>query len=113
MFAADKEFSRAACADLEQSPSLDQGDSRRDSASPDTGEGVDLQPESFQQATQEAQRDQDTEKPWATSLTDPRDSFPHLCRLHQEMEASTLATSLEKDLRQNYDSVCDIRRLGR
>ncbi|KAM7226766.1 hypothetical protein CapIbe_021841 [Capra ibex] len=109
----DKEFPRAACADLEQSPSLDQGDSRRDSASPDTGEGLGLRPESFQQATQEAQRDQDTERPWATSLTDPRDSFPHLCRLHQEMEASALATSLEKDLRQNCDSVCDIGRLGR
>ncbi|ELR52892.1 FERM and PDZ domain-containing protein 2, partial [Bos mutus] len=113
VLAADKEFSRAACTDLEQSPSLDQGDSRRDSASPDTGEGLGLRPESFQQATQEAQWDQDTERPWATSLTDPRDSFPHLCRLHQEMEAPTLATSLEKDLRQNCDSVCDIRRLGR
>ena len=113
MLTADKEINRATCTDLEQSPSLDQEDSRRDSVSPDTGEGLGLQPESFQQASQEAQWDQDIERPWATSLTGPQDSFPHLCRLHQEMEASTLATSLEKDLRQNCDSVCDIRRLGR
>ncbi|XP_055281936.1 FERM and PDZ domain-containing protein 2 isoform X2 [Moschus berezovskii] len=112
VLAADKEFTRETCTDLEQSPNLDQEDSRRDSASPDTGEGLGLRPESFQQATQKAQWEQDIERPWATSLTGPRDSFPHLCRLHQEMEASTLATSLEKDLRQNCDSVCDIRRLG-
>ena len=74
---------------------------------------VSLRPESFQQATREAQWDQDTERPWATSLTRPRDSYPHLLRLHQEMDASTLATSLENDMRQNCYSVCDIRRLER
>ncbi|XP_060142170.1 FERM and PDZ domain-containing protein 2-like isoform X2 [Globicephala melas] len=65
------------------------------------------------QATGEAQWDQNTERPWATSLTRPRDSYPHLFRLHQEMDASTLATSLENDMKQNCYSVCDIRRLER
>ncbi|XP_058907962.1 FERM and PDZ domain-containing protein 2 [Kogia breviceps] len=110
---ADKEFTRATCTDSEQSPSLDQEDSQRDSASADAGEGLGLRPESFQQATREAQWDQDTERPWATSLTRPRDSYPHLFRLHQEMDASTLATSLENNMRQNCYSVCDIRRLER
>uniref|UniRef100_A0A8C0E8T4 FERM and PDZ domain containing 2 n=1 Tax=Balaenoptera musculus TaxID=9771 RepID=A0A8C0E8T4_BALMU len=113
VLSADKEFTRATCTDSEQSPSLDQEDSQRDSASADAGEGLGLRPESFQQATREAQWDQDTERPWATSLTRPRDSYPHLLRLHQEMDASTLATSLENDMRQNCYSVCDIRRLER
>ncbi|KAB0397522.1 hypothetical protein E2I00_006879, partial [Balaenoptera physalus] len=111
VLSADKEFTRATCTDPEQSPSLDQEDSQRDSASADAGEGLGLRPQSFQQATREAQWDQDTERPWATSLTRPRDSYPHLLRLHQEMDASTLATSLENDMRQNCYSVCDIRRL--
>ncbi|KAF5921962.1 hypothetical protein HPG69_015412 [Diceros bicornis minor] len=113
MLSADKELTRATCTDTEQSPSLDQEDSRRDSASLDTGEGLGLKPESFQKATREAQWDQDVERPWAISLMCPQDSHPHLCRLHQEMDASTLATSLEKDVRQNCYSVCDIRRLDR
>uniref|UniRef100_A0A8C9CJI7 FERM and PDZ domain containing 2 n=1 Tax=Phocoena sinus TaxID=42100 RepID=A0A8C9CJI7_PHOSS len=113
VLSADKEFTRATGTDSEQSPSLDQEDSQRDSASADAGEGLGLRPESFQQATREAQWDQDTERPWATSLTRPRDSYPHLFRLHQEMDASTLATSLENDMRQNCYSVCDIRRLER
>ncbi|XP_061052404.1 putative protein FRMPD2-like [Eubalaena glacialis] len=113
VLSADKEFTRATCTDSEQSPSLDQEDSQRDSASADAGEGLGLRPESFQQVTREAQWDQDTERPWATSLTRPRDSYPHLLRLHQEMDASTLATSFENDMRQNCYSVCDIRRLER
>ncbi|XP_057592158.1 FERM and PDZ domain-containing protein 2 [Hippopotamus amphibius kiboko] len=111
VLSADKEFTRATCADSEQSPSLDQEDSRRDSASPEAGEGLGLRPESFQQATREAQWDQDIERPWATSLTCPQDSYPHLCRFYQETDAS--ATFLEKDMRQNCYSVCDIRRLER
>ncbi|XP_044233979.1 FERM and PDZ domain-containing protein 2 [Ursus arctos] len=113
VLSSDKEFTRAACTDSEQSPSLDQEDSRRDSASPDAGESLGLRPESFQKATGEAQWDQDLERPWATSLMHRQDSPPHLCRLQQEMDASTWATSLEKDMRQNCYSVCDIRRLER
>ncbi|XP_020928709.1 FERM and PDZ domain-containing protein 2 isoform X3 [Sus scrofa] len=98
VLSADKEFTRATCTDSEQNPSLDQEDSQRDSASPDPGEGLGLRPESFQQAPREARWDQGIERCWATSLMHPRDCYPHLCRLHQEMEASALATSLEKDL---------------
>nr|XP_031316597.1 putative protein FRMPD2-like [Camelus dromedarius] len=111
VLSADKEFTRATCTDSEQSPSLDREDSQKDSASPDAGVGLGLRPESFQPATREAQWDQDTERPWDTSLTCPQDSYPHLCRLHREVVASALATSLEKDVRQNCYSVCDIRRL--
>ncbi|XP_023096417.2 FERM and PDZ domain-containing protein 2 isoform X1 [Felis catus] len=111
VLSADKEFTRATCTDSEQSPSLDQEDSRRDSASPDTGESLGPGPESFQKATGKAQWDQDIERPWATSSMRPQDSPPHLCRLQQEMDASTLATSLERDMRQNCYSVCDIRGL--
>uniref|UniRef100_A0A3Q2HBW6 FERM and PDZ domain containing 2 n=2 Tax=Equus caballus TaxID=9796 RepID=A0A3Q2HBW6_HORSE len=112
VLSADKEFTRAAGSDSEQSPSLDQEDSQRDSASLDTGEGLGLKPESFQKATREAQWDQDVERPLATSLPRrPQDSHPHLCRLHQELDAAALPTSLEKDVRQNCYSVCDIRKL--
>ncbi|XP_030191093.1 FERM and PDZ domain-containing protein 2 isoform X1 [Lynx canadensis] len=111
VLSADKEFIRATCTDSEQSPSLDQEDSRRDSASPDTGESLGPRPESFQKATGKAQWDQDIERPWATSSMRRQDSPPHLCRLQQEMDASTLATSLERDMRQNCYSVCDIRGL--
>ncbi|KAF3827717.1 hypothetical protein GH733_000952 [Mirounga leonina] len=113
VLSSDKEFTRATCTDSEQSPSLDHEDSRRDSASPDPGESLGLRPESFQKATREAQWDKDPERPWATSLMHPQDSHPHLCRLQQRMDASTLASSLEKDMRQNCYSVCDIRRLER
>ncbi|XP_027450357.1 FERM and PDZ domain-containing protein 2 [Zalophus californianus] len=113
VLSSDKEFTRATCTDSEQSASLDLEDSRRNSASADGGESLGLRPESFQKATREAQWDQDLERPWATSLMHPQDSHPHLCRLQQEMDASTLATSLEKDMRQNCYSVCDIRRLER
>nr|KAF6456094.1 FERM and PDZ domain containing 2 [Rousettus aegyptiacus] len=110
---ADKEFTRATCTDSERSPSLDQEDRWRDSVSPDAGEGLGLRPESFQQGTREAQWDHDTERPWATSLMRPEDSHPHLCRPHQEVDSGASATCLEKDVRQNCYSVCDIRRLER
>ncbi|XP_008057839.1 putative protein FRMPD2-like isoform X2 [Carlito syrichta] len=110
---ADKEFTRATCTDSEWSPSLDQEDSWRDSASPDAGEGLTFRPESSRKAIREAQWGQDTEKPWARSLTHPPESHPHLCKLHQERGTSTLATSLEKDMRQNCYSICDIRKLAR
>uniref|UniRef100_H0XG96 FERM and PDZ domain containing 2 n=1 Tax=Otolemur garnettii TaxID=30611 RepID=H0XG96_OTOGA len=113
VLSADKAFTRATCTDSERSPSLDQEDSWRDSASPDTGEGLGLRPESSQKAFREVQWDQDRERPWAGSLMHSPSSHPHLCNLHQERDASTLATSLEKDIRQNCYSVCDIRRLGR
>uniref|UniRef100_A0A673SR47 FERM and PDZ domain containing 2 n=1 Tax=Suricata suricatta TaxID=37032 RepID=A0A673SR47_SURSU len=113
VLSADKEFTRTTCTDSEQSPSLDQEDGRRDSASPDEGESLGPRPESFQKATGEAQWDQDVERPWATSLMRPQDFPPHLCRPHQEMDASTLVTSLERDMRQNCYSVCDIRGLER
>ncbi|KAG3264990.1 FERM and PDZ domain containing 2, transcript variant X5 [Ictidomys tridecemlineatus] len=109
---ADKELTRATCTDSEHSPSLDQEDRWRDSASLDAGEDLNLRPESFYKATSEAQGGQDREKLWAGSLTRPLESHPHLCKLHQEMEPPILATSLENDLRQNCYSVCDIRRLG-
>ncbi|XP_032122781.1 FERM and PDZ domain-containing protein 2 isoform X4 [Sapajus apella] len=112
-FSADKEFTRATCTDSCTSPSLDQEDSWRDSASPDAGESLSLRPESSQKAIREAQWGQDRERPWASSLTHSPESHPHLCKLHQERDASTLATSLEKDVRQNCYSVCDIVRLGR
>ncbi|XP_032122783.1 FERM and PDZ domain-containing protein 2 isoform X6 [Sapajus apella] len=111
-FSADKEFTRATCTDSCTSPSLDQEDSWRDSASPDAGESLSLRPESSQKAIREAQWGQDRERPWASSLTHSPESHPHLCKLHQERDASTLATSLEKDVRQNCYSVCDIVRLG-
>ncbi|XP_037585894.1 FERM and PDZ domain-containing protein 2 isoform X1 [Cebus imitator] len=111
-FSADKEFTRATCTDSCTSPSLDQEDSWRDSASPDAGESLSLRPESSQKAIREAQWGQDRERPWASSLTHSPESHPHLCKLHQERDTSTLATSLEKDVRQNCYSVCDIVRLG-
>ncbi|KAM8774788.1 LOW QUALITY PROTEIN: FERM and PDZ domain-containing protein 2 [Rhynchonycteris naso] len=75
---SDKEFTRAMCTDSEWSrPSLDPEDSQRDHASLDVGEGLGLKPESFQQATKEAQWDQDMERRWAASLMHPRDSHPH------------------------------------
>uniref|UniRef100_A0A8D2ALS4 FERM and PDZ domain containing 2 n=1 Tax=Sciurus vulgaris TaxID=55149 RepID=A0A8D2ALS4_SCIVU len=110
---ADQELTRPTCTDSEYSPSLDQEDRWRDSASLDAGEGLNLRPESFQKATREARGGQDREKLWARSLTHPLESHPHLCKLHQEMEPPILTTSLEKDLRQNCYSVCDLRRLGR
>ncbi|XP_012506712.1 PREDICTED: FERM and PDZ domain-containing protein 2 [Propithecus coquereli] len=113
VLSADKAFTRAACTDSERSPSLDQEDSWRDSASPDTGEGLGLRPESSQKAIREVQWGQDRARPGARSLMRPPESHPHLCNLHQERDASTLATSLEKDIRQNCYSVCDISRLGR
>ncbi|XP_062943414.1 FERM and PDZ domain-containing protein 2 isoform X1 [Cynocephalus volans] len=113
ILSADKEFTRATCIDSELSPNLDQEDSWRDSASPDAGEGLGPRPESFQKTIREVQQVQDMERPRASSLPRPPESHPHLCKLHQETHASALATSLEKDVRQNCYSVCDIRRLGR
>uniref|UniRef100_A0A5F7ZS54 FERM and PDZ domain containing 2 n=1 Tax=Macaca mulatta TaxID=9544 RepID=A0A5F7ZS54_MACMU len=109
----DKEFTRATCTDSCTSPILDQEDSWRDSASPEAGEGLGLRPESSQKAIRAAQWGQNRERPWASSLTHSPESHPHLCKLHQERDASTLETSLEKDVRQNCYSVCDIMRLGR
>ncbi|KAM5322294.1 LOW QUALITY PROTEIN: FERM and PDZ domain-containing protein 2 [Glossophaga mutica] len=97
----------------EQSPSLDQENSWRESASLEVGEGLGLRPEFWQQATREAQWDQDMRKPWGTSLIHPGNSNPHLCRQQQEVEAEALPASLKKDMRQNCYSVCDIRRLGK
>uniref|UniRef100_A0A8I3P932 FERM and PDZ domain containing 2 n=1 Tax=Canis lupus familiaris TaxID=9615 RepID=A0A8I3P932_CANLF len=111
VLSSDKEFTRATCTDSEQSPSLDQEYSQRENASLDAGESPAPGPESFQRATGEVQWDQDLERFWATSSMHPQDSHPHLCRLQQEMDASNLATSLEKDIRENCYSVCDIRRL--
>nr|XP_045255859.1 FERM and PDZ domain-containing protein 2 isoform X5 [Macaca fascicularis] len=108
----DKEFTRATCTDSCTSPILDQEDSWRDSASPEAGEGLGLRPESSQKAIRAAQWGQNRERPWASSLTHSPESHPHLCKLHQERDASTLETSLEKDVRQNCYSVCDIMRLG-
>uniref|UniRef100_A0A2K5L0M1 FERM and PDZ domain containing 2 n=1 Tax=Cercocebus atys TaxID=9531 RepID=A0A2K5L0M1_CERAT len=109
----DKEFTRATCTDSCTSPILDQEDSWRDSASPEAGEGLGLRPESSQKDIRAAQWGQNRERPWASSLTHSPESHPHLCKLHQERDASTLETSLEKDVRQNCYSVCDIMRLGR
>ncbi|XP_040603651.1 FERM and PDZ domain-containing protein 2 isoform X2 [Mesocricetus auratus] len=109
---ADQRFTMATCTESEQSPSLDQ-DSWRDSASLDTGEGLGARPESSYKAVREVKGDQNKQGPWTRSLMHPMESHPHLCKLHQEPEAPALATSLEKDMRQNCYSVCDIRRLGR
>uniref|UniRef100_A0A8C8W0P5 FERM and PDZ domain containing 2 n=1 Tax=Peromyscus maniculatus bairdii TaxID=230844 RepID=A0A8C8W0P5_PERMB len=109
---ADQRFTMATCTESEQSPSLDQEDSWRDSASLDTGEGLAPRPESSYKAVREAKGDQNRQGAWARSLMHPMESHPHVCKLHQEAEAPALATSLEKDMRQNCYSVCDIRRLG-
>ncbi|XP_057625989.1 FERM and PDZ domain-containing protein 2 [Chionomys nivalis] len=110
---ADQRFTMATCTESEQSPSLDQEDSWRDSASLDIGEGLGSTPESSYKAVREVKGDQHRQGPWAKSPRRPMESHPHLCKLHQEPEAPALATSLEKDMRQNCYSVCDIRRLGR
>ncbi|XP_075843635.1 FERM and PDZ domain-containing protein 2 isoform X1 [Microtus pennsylvanicus] len=109
----DQRFTMATCTESEQSPSLDQEDSWRDSASLDIGEGLGSTPESSYKAVREVKGDQHRQGPWARSPMCPMESHPHLCKLHQEPEAPALATSLEKDMRQNCYSVCDIRRLGR
>ncbi|KAG8519684.1 FERM and PDZ domain-containing protein 2 [Galemys pyrenaicus] len=111
VLSADKEFNRATCTDSEESPSLDQEDSQRGSALPGAGDGLGHRPQSCQKVAREAQWEQDPERPWATSLMHAQDPYPHLCGLHQEMDALALATSLEKDMRQNCYSVCDLRRL--
>lgn len=103
----------ATCTESEQSPSLDQEDSWRDSASLDIGEGLGSRPESSYKAVREVKGDQHRQQPWTRSPLRPMESHPHLCKLHREPEAPALATSLEKDMRQNCYSVCDIRRLGR
>nr|XP_023419256.1 FERM and PDZ domain-containing protein 2 isoform X2 [Cavia porcellus] len=100
----DKEFTRATCTDSEQSPSLDQEDSWRDSTSPEAGEDL---------ALGEAQGSRDTDRPRARSLALPLESHPHLCQRHRETEVPSPASPLEQDMRQNCYSVCDIRRLGR
>ncbi|XP_054546385.1 FERM and PDZ domain-containing protein 2 [Talpa occidentalis] len=110
VLSADKEFNRATCTDSERSSSLDQEDSQRGCAIPGTGEGLGHRPQSCQKATREAQWDQEPERPWTTYLMHPQDPHPHLCKF-REMDALALATSLEKDMRQNCYSVCDIRRL--
>ncbi|XP_049996703.1 FERM and PDZ domain-containing protein 2 isoform X3 [Alexandromys fortis] len=110
---ADQRFTMATCTESEQSPSLDQEDSWRDSASLDIGEGLASTRESSYKAVREVKGDQHRQGPWARSPMRPMESHPHLCKLHQEPEAPALATSLEKDMRQNCYSVCDIRRLGR
>ncbi|CAO2637942.1 Putative protein FRMPD2-like [Lemmus lemmus] len=110
---ADQRFTMAMCTKSEKSPSLDQEDSWRDSASLDIGEGLGSRPESSSKAVREVKGDQHRQGPWARSPMRPMESHPHLCGLHQEPEAPALATSLEKDMRQNCYSVCDIRRLGR
>ncbi|XP_035305861.1 putative protein FRMPD2-like [Cricetulus griseus] len=109
---SDQRFTMATGTESEQSPSLDQ-DSWRDSASLDTGEGLGGRPESSYKAVREVKGDQNRQEPWTRSLMHPMESHPHLCKLHQEPETPALATSLEKDMRQNCYSVCDIRRLGR
>ncbi|XP_049710882.1 FERM and PDZ domain-containing protein 2 isoform X4 [Elephas maximus indicus] len=107
---AVEEFTKSTGTDSELSPSLDQEGSPRDGASPDTGEGLDLRPESFHKVLW----DQDThlERPWASCSTHPcpQDAHILLYRLKQEMDASPSATSLEKEVRQNCYSVCGIRR---
>ncbi|KAL1780609.1 FERM and PDZ domain-containing protein 2 isoform X2 [Sigmodon hispidus] len=109
---SDQRFTMAVCTESEQSPSLDQEDSWRDSASLDTGEGLGSRPESSYKAVTEVKGDQNRQEPWARSLMRPVESHPPVCKLHQQLEAPALATSLEKDMRQNCYSVCDIRRLG-
>lgn len=110
---ADQRFTMVTCPESEQSHSLDQEDSWRDSASLDIGEGLGSRSESSYKAVREVKGDQNRQGPWARSPMRPMESHPHLCKLHQEPEAPALATSLEKDVRQNCYSVCDIRRLGR
>ncbi|KAM9197864.1 LOW QUALITY PROTEIN: FERM and PDZ domain-containing protein 2 [Dugong dugon] len=109
---AVEEFTRSAGSDLGLSPSLDRG-SPKDGAFPDRGEGLGLRPESFQKPTREPHWGQDAhlERAWASCLTSPRDPHLLLCRLQQEMDASPSAPSLEKEVRQNCCSACDIRRL--
>ncbi|XP_052589884.1 FERM and PDZ domain-containing protein 2 isoform X1 [Peromyscus californicus insignis] len=108
---ADQRFAMATCTESEQSPGLDQEDSWRDLASLDTGEGLAPRPASSYKALREVKGDQERQGAWARSLMHPMESHPHVCKLHQEAEAPALATSLEKDMRQNCYSVCDIRRL--
>nr|XP_034353879.1 FERM and PDZ domain-containing protein 2 isoform X3 [Arvicanthis niloticus] len=108
----DQRFTMATCAEAEQSPSLDQEDNWRDSTSLDAGEGLSPRPESSYKASREVKGDRDKQRPWARSLMHPMESHPHVCKLHPEPETPALATSLEKDMRQNCYSVCDIRRLG-
>ncbi|XP_062070299.1 FERM and PDZ domain-containing protein 2 [Lepus europaeus] len=110
---ADEEFTRAACTDSEQSPSLDRDERWRDSTSPDTGECLRLTAEPFQKALREVQGGQGRERPWASSLTHAPESQPHLCRLRRDKEAPPMPTALERDMRQHCYSVCDLRRLGR
>ncbi|KAM9618026.1 LOW QUALITY PROTEIN: FERM and PDZ domain-containing protein 2 [Trichechus inunguis] len=109
---AVEEFTRSIGSDLGLSPSLDRG-SPRDGVFPDRGEGLGLRPESFQKPTREPPWGQDThlERAWASCLTRPRDPHLLLCRRQQEMDASPSAPSLEKGVRQNCYSACDIRRL--
>ncbi|XP_032775252.1 FERM and PDZ domain-containing protein 2 [Rattus rattus] len=109
----DQRLTMATRAESEQSPSLDQEDNWRDSTSLDAGEGLSPRPESSYKAEREVKGDGDKQRPWARSLMHPMESHPHLCKLHPEPETPALATSLEKDMRQNCYSVCDIRRLGR
>nr|XP_044993588.1 FERM and PDZ domain-containing protein 2 [Jaculus jaculus] len=113
VLSADQRFTRMTCTDSEQSPSLDQEDSWRDSASLDMGEGLGPRPESFRKALREAQGDQDRERPWTKSQMQPLELHPHSCRLSKETEVPTLPTSLEKEMRQTCYSVCDLRRLER
>ncbi|XP_069876883.1 FERM and PDZ domain-containing protein 2 isoform X2 [Dipodomys merriami] len=109
---ADKGFAGAVCTDLEQGPIVDQRGHWRDSTSGDTGEGLELKPEAVSKVGREAQGNQDRDRHWMKSSRRPLESHPHLCKLHQETETLTLASSLEKDMRQNCYSVCDISRLG-
>ncbi|XP_017653915.1 FERM and PDZ domain-containing protein 2 isoform X2 [Nannospalax galili] len=109
----DQRFTMATCTDSEQSPSLVKEGNWRDSASLDTGKGMGPRPESFHKAVRGVKGDRGRERSWAGSLMLPLESPPHLCKLHQEPESPILTTSLEKDMRQNCYSVCDIRRLGR
>lgn len=103
----------ATCGESKQSPSLDQEDNWRDSTSLDAGEGLSPRPESSYKAVREVKGDGEKQRPWARSLMHPMESHPHVCKLHPEPETPALATSLEKDMRQNCYSLCDIRRLGR
>ncbi|XP_036014875.1 FERM and PDZ domain-containing protein 2 isoform X3 [Mus musculus] len=109
----DQRLTMATCAGSEQSPSLDQEDNWRDSTSLDAGEGLSPGPESSYKDVRQVKGDREKERPWAKSWMHPMESHPHVCKLHPEPETPALATSLEKDMRQNCYSVCDIRRLGR
>ncbi|XP_050999289.1 FERM and PDZ domain-containing protein 2 [Acomys russatus] len=112
---ADQRFTMVTRTESDQSPSLDQEDTWRDSASLDTGEGLSPRPESSYKAVGDVKGDQDRQRQTDRqnrSLMHPMESHPHLCKLHPEPEAPALATSLEKDMRQNCYSLCDIRRLG-